>query len=249
MLRVWDMVSLRRTKDEVLDLPPVTRQTRDVEMAPEQGRAYRKLQKDMIAAVDGGIVVATDPLSLLTRLSQAASATLSIDDEDNVALSAPSNKVQALLEILEEMGEGRQVAVFAQSRKLIDLCEDALLAKHIGYVRITGAETGGVRDMNVQTFQDGGARVALCTLGAGSEGIDLFAADTAVFLQRSYSYGQNQQAESRVHRGGQTKPVTLIEVVSTGTVDEVVIEALASKGEMSEEVLRDRARNLLSGKG
>ena len=238
LLRFWDMVSLRRTKDDVLDLPPITYQRREVDMAPEQARVYRKLEKDMIASVDGGIVASTDPLSLLTRLSQAASATLAIDESGGVTLDAPSNKVQALLEILAE-GEG-QVAVFAASKKLINVAADALQKAKISFVRITGDETGEIRDMNVEHFQRGGARVALCTLGAGSEGINLFAADTAVFLQRSYSYGQNQQAESRVHRAGQEADrVTIVDLVSLNSVDELVLDALASKGEMAQEVLRD----------
>jgi SNF2 family DNA or RNA helicase len=246
LLRVWDMVSLRRTKDEVLDLPDITYQTRELEMAGAQGVAYRKLEKDMIAEVEGGVLFATDPLALLTRLSQAASATPILGDDDIVGLEKPSNKVTALLEILTEMDENRQLVAFAQSEKLITLAAEALDKAKVSYVRITGKETGGIRDMNVRYFQSGGARVALVTLQAGGEGIDLYAADTAVFLQRSYSFGMNTQAESRIHRNGQeAERVTVIDLVSSGTVDEEVIEALATKGEMSEQVLRDSARRRL----
>lgn len=240
----FDLRFLRRTKDEVLDLPPVTYQTRELELTAKQSAAYNRMVKDMIVAVEGGILLATDPLALLTRLSQIASATPVVDDMDVVGLDLPSNKVNALLEILDE-GDG-QVAVFAQSRKLIELAEGELNRKGIDNVSVTGRVSAAQRDINVQRFQEGGARVALCTLGAGSEGINLFAADTAVFLQRSYAYGQNQQAESRVHRQGQTRPVTNIDLVSAGTIDVDVIAALSSKAGMSEQVLRDQARQLLS---
>lgn len=248
LFEAWfDMNFVRRTKDEVLDLPPVTYQTRTVELHPKQRTAYNRMVKDLIVAIDDGILVATDPLALLIRLSQIASATPVVnDDGDVVALDTPSNKITALFEVLDELGEDRPVAVFAQSRKLVELACSELDRKGISTAMITGAVDPALREANVQRFQRGDARVALVTLGAGSEGINLFAADTAVFLQRSYSFGQSLQAEARIHRIGQESDhVTIIDLVSEDTVDEAVIEALRSKGEMSEQVLRDQARALL----
>lgn len=243
----FDMGFIRRTKDEVLDLPEITYHTRELELTPKQKAAYNRMVSQMIVAVEGGVLVATDPLALLIRLSQIASATPVVEDLDVVGLSLPSNKVAALLEILDE--SDRPVAVFAQSRKLIELAEGELNRKGISNVSITGRVTAEQRDVNVQAFQSGQVRVALCTLGAGSEGIDLFAADTAVFLQRSYAYGQNQQAESRIHRNGQmADKVTIIDLVSKETIDEDVIQVLSSKAGMAEEVLRDHARQLLRRK-
>lgn len=248
LFEAWfDMNFVRRTKDEVLDLPPVTYQTRTVELHQKQRTAYNRMVKDLIVAIDDGILVATDPLALLIRLSQIASATPVVNDAgDVVALDTPSNKITALFEVLDELGEDRPVAVFAQSRKLVELACSELDRKGISTAMITGAVDPALREANVQRFQRGDARVALVTLGAGSEGINLFAADTAVFLQRSYSFGQSLQAEARIHRIGQESDhVTIIDLVSEDTVDEAVIEALRSKGEMSEQVLRDQARALL----
>jgi SNF2 family DNA or RNA helicase len=232
-------------------------------MKPAQRSAYNKMVKDMIVRVETGILAATDPLALLTRLSQMASALPVLEEDDEgmtqvVALDAPSNKVDALLEIMDET-EG-QLVVFAMSRKLIELAARELdrqadMSKNknrtydFSYVEITGRVDSGMRDANVQMFQSGKRRIALCTLAAGSEGINLFAADTAVFLQRSYSFGQTQQAEARIHRMGQeAERVTIIDLVSKDTVDEAVIKALQSKGEMSEQVLRDQAADLLRSK-
>ena len=240
----FDATSIRRTKEDVLDLPEVTHQTRLLDLEPKQKAAYSKMTKDLIAMVDGGVLMATDPLALMTRLSQIASATPIIQEDDVVGLVAPSNKVKAVLELLDEMGD-KQLVVFAQSRKLIELLEESLQTKNISHMSITGAVSPEARAVNVSQFQSGQVRVALCTLGAGSEGINLFAADTACFMQRSYSYGMSQQAEARVHRIGQERPVTIIDLVSKGTLDEAVITALESKQGMAEEVLRDYARNLL----
>ena len=144
------------------------------------------------------------------------------------------------------MQDDKQLVVFASSRKLIELAASELDRKGIDNVSITGAVDPALRAANVQRFQEGQVRVALVTLGAGSEGINLYAADTAVFLQRSYSYGQSLQAEARIHRiGQQADNVTIIDLVSENTIDEIVLDVLQSKGEMSEQVLRDRAREIL----
>ena len=255
----FDMNFIRRTTSDVLTLPPLrggllsedsVLDVRELELTAKQKSAYNKMVKDMIVAIDGGILVATDPLALLTRLSQIASATPVISsDGEVVALDAPSNKIDAVMEILDEMDEDRQVVVFAQSRKLIELLAGKLTAKGIESIQITGAVDPGVRDVYIQRFQAGEARVALATLAAGGTGIDLYAADTAVFMQRGYSFGDSLQAEARVYRNGQdAERVHIIDLVSRDTVDEVVIEVLQSKGEMAEQVLRDKAREMMRSK-
>ena len=246
-LHAWfDLNFTRRTKDEVLDLPDITYQRRELDMTPPQRKAYKDFLDRMMSQIDEGIVVADNPLTQILRLQQAASAKLTLDSQDRVQLDTPSCKVTAVLELVDEMG-GKPLVVFAQSKKLINLVDAALSKKGIDFIRVTGDETGIERAENVTRFQNGGVPVALCTLSAGGEGINLFAADTLVFMQRSYAYGQNKQAEARVHRNGQTNHVTIIDLVSRGTIDEEVIEVLASKGEMAEQILRDRMRARLRG--
>lgn len=242
LFRFVDQVMLRRTKEEAgLQLPPKTYERRVVELTASQARVYKALKKEGLAAINGELLTAADQLTLTGRLSQVASATPVIEDGQVVALDKPSNKVDALLEILDE-GSG-QVVVFAASKKLINLVEEALDKKKVTSVRITGDESAEVRGLHVQQFQEGLARVALCTFGAGSEGITLTAASTAVFLQRPWSLVQSRQAEDRIHRIGQSASrVLIIDVVSKGTVDVGVHRALVEKGETLESVTRDRDR-------
>ena len=125
----------------------------------------------------------------------------------------------------------------------LQVAQAALDKKAISYVRITGDESAEIRSIGVQQFQEGLVRVALCTFGAGSEGITLTRASTAVFLQRPWSLVQSKQAEDRIHRIGQdAEKVLIIDLVSRGTVDVGVHDALVSKGETLETVVRDKAR-------
>lgn len=235
--------TLRRTKAEVMPhLPAKTYQVRELEMTGKQKTAYNKLRTEGLALIDDEVLVATDPMSLRIRLSQAASATPVINDGEVTELDTPSNKIAALHEILNEMSPEEQLVVFAESRKLlervaIDFGKDKT---HQTFVEITGEVDPEQRSNNIALFQAGNARVALVTLGAGAEGITLTAADTAVFLQRSYSMVQNKQAEDRIHRAGQeSDKVLIIDLVSRGTIDEEVMKAASWKEHLLEDTLKD----------
>ncbi len=234
---------LRRTKAEVLpQLPPKQFQTRWVEMEGKQATVYKALKKEMLAEVGGNILTVSSPLVLVGRLTQAAAGTPVVDSEGQVvALSNPSCKVAALLDIIDER-PGESLVVFASSRKLIELCAEVLDSKKVSNVLLTGEVSGEQRQANVETFQAGGAQVALCTIGASSEGITLHKASTAVFLQRSWSNVQNLQAQDRIHRIGQAEQVTIIDVVAYDTIEAAVHAKGAEKDANLQEVLRDALR-------
>ncbi len=234
---------LRRTKAEVLpQLPPKQFQTRWVEMEGKQATVYKALKKEMLAEVGGNILTVSSPLVLVGRLTQAAAGTPVVDSEGQVvALSNPSCKVAALLDIIDER-PGESLVVFASSRKLIELCAEVLDSKKVSNVLLTGEVSGEQRQANVETFQAGGAQVALCTIGASSEGITLHKASTAVFLQRGWSNVAFLQACDRIHRIGQQEQVTIIDIVSYDTIEASQHARIQDKDANLQEVLRDALR-------
>lgn len=240
---VIDTRFLRRPIDLVLPyLPQITHEVREVEMGPKQKKAYLAMEDSFIAEVEGGHVMATSPLTQATRLCQFASASVEIVGNGEVRMQGPSNKVDGLVDVLEDL-EGEQVVVFAEHRQLIDLAAARLTEKGVSFGRITGAENEAQRDAALQAFKRGELRVMLLTLGAGGTGIDgLQVARVAVFLERSWSMVQNKQAEGRLRRGGQAADsVLVIDLVSPGTIEEYRMERLAMKDAALEEIVRDKA--------
>lgn len=228
----------RRTKAEVLtQLPPKTYQTRYVTMAPAQRKVYESLRKTMLAQLDSGILLTTDPLTQTLRLLQTASALPELGEGGQVVrLGKPSCKLAALQELLEECA-GEPLVVFAASRKLIELISEEVDVDHI---LITGGQTPAERAGSVARFQTGSVALALVTLGAGGEGITLTAASRAAFLQRSWSLVQNLQAEDRIHRIGQTaSSIEILDIVSADTIEARVHEAFADKELTMQDVVRD----------
>lgn len=246
MLSILDTRFIRRTKAEVLPfLPPITRQTRWVEMEPKQAKAYKQMQDEMIAFLETGVMVTTSPMTKMLRLLQVASAYPVLDESGLVvALEKPSCKVTALKDILEESPR-EQFVVFTVSRKLADLVH-----AEVGGGLVTGEIDVHNRAEAVSDFQAGNSRVITLTTGAGAEGLTLTAASKAIFLQRPWSMVQSLQAEARIHRIGQEAgSVEIIDLVATGTVEEAVARTLAGKEDLLQEIVRDSARlvRLLKG--
>lgn len=243
--RAVDSRFLRRVKSVVArDLPEKTYVVRYTPMVPKQERAYKEMRTKQVAWLDDNPVAAFDPLVITTRLLQFAASYAEVDADAHVRLTDPSGKIDGLLELLDEMGD-EPLVVFTQSRQLIDIA-CARLAKpsvDISHARITGSETDAQRTDAKRRFINGDARVILLTLGAGGEGLDGLQerASTVCFLQRSYSLIQNNQAEDRLHRIGQHSPVTVIDLVTPGTVEETaVLPAVQAKTDIADEITRDR---------
>lgn len=251
---------IRRTKDQVLDLPPKVYERVDVYLSGAQKKAYDAMAKDMVARIDGGTLASTSVLTAALRLRQLASAygemvadpreavqELTLDDADAVLedvdlgmrLTEPSSKLDELERTIESLG-GKQVVVFAESKQLIDLAFARLAEKYTCSL-VAGPVNTGERAVGIENFVRGLSQVMLATVAAGGEGIDgMQVADTCIYLQRPWSLILNKQSEDRLHRIGQEgESVTYIDLVAKDTVEDRVFESLMQKDERFQDVVRD----------
>lgn len=253
----------RRMPKEIIlpQLPPIQRTRRYLQMSDEQARSYRQMAENMVTVTETGeILIAANPAVKMLRMVQFSSANvdminLSADEEDPdmiARLVDPSNKLDALMDDLPDLIEaGEQVAVFAVSRQLIEMAEKRLNVKKIPYSVIKGNQRPNFRQEQIDSFQAGKVPVILVVIAAGGVGVTLTAARIGIFLQRSWSFVENHQAEGRLHRIGSEKheSIEYIDYISQGTVDEVVVEVAEGKELRLEEIVRDREAvvRLLSG--
>lgn len=258
----------RVAKADVLDqLPPKVYSTRTVEMPADWRKAYDEFERDMLAALPSG-----DELTTMTVLTQighlfqlaAAGADVEITEGEpdpltgeptqsvHLTLKAPSWKVEALLEILDERPD-EQTVVFAPSKQLVLLAGQAVeeAGYRVGY--IVGGQSQTERTRQREAFQAGQLDVICVTTGAGGVGITLTAARTAVFLQRPWSLVDSIQAEDRLHRIGAEKhdSIEIIDVITKNSIDTRVRAALKEKAGQLSDLVQDRriVEELLGGSG
>ncbi len=220
-----------RVSKDVLDLPPETHVTYECELSPEALRVYRDLEEDFIAEVRDGRVTAANAMVKLLRLQQVAGGWVKTDDGQYHRVDSAKQKL--LADTLEDIGPNEPVVAFCRFHADLDAVHEA--AKAAGYLSL---ELSGRRD-ELKFWQDGQAQVLAVQISAGGVGVDLTRARYSIYYSLSFSLGEYDQALSRVHRPGQTRPVEHIHLVARNTVDVKIMRALEKRAEVVEAVLAE----------
>jgi len=76
----------------------------------------------------------------------------------------------------------------------------------------------------------------LLSTRAGGLGINLVAANWVVLFDQDFNPQNDKQATDRCYRIGQTKPVTVVRLISRGTIDEDILAMAQSKLELANRV-------------
>ena len=71
------------------------------------------------------------------------------------------------------------------------------------------------------------------------------AATTVVYYSNSYDLEKRLQSEDRCHRIGQKNPVTYVDLISEGTIDERIVQSLQDKITISATVLGEEVKQWL----
>ena len=226
---------LRRTKEAVApDLPPKLRMEVWLTLDGPQERAYREMVAEAPARVKDGVVTANGALAILTRLKQLASSYARWDD-DGLAPEIPSNKLDWIMEALDERGildqprtrtpEDSKIIIASQYTSMLEAFARAIEERTgIHPLMITGAVTGKLRTRAIEEFQleDDGARVMLINTTAGGVAITLDRADEMIILDETWVPDDQEQLEDRIHRVSRPRPVTYWYLRTKGTVEETI---------------------------
>lgn len=254
---IIDPITRRMPESYVLKhLPPSVYTTREVEMGSKQAKAYKEMKKNMMTELESGLVMVESPLIKSMRLLQFASSyaevvpgeemTLEGDEEAepkiNLVLSEPSCKVDAIMEDIEAGDFGDDsVVIFAVSRQLIELLSARMEKKGIAHGLITGSQSSYQKSVAIEEFQEGKVQFVLATVAAAGTGITLTKARIAVYLQRSWSNIIDKQSEARVRRIGSEihDSILYIDYITKDTLEPTVFQALRTKDQNLQSVLRD----------
>ena len=236
-------IAFRVTKDEALDLPEQTFETRKIQFNQKEKNLYERIKKDSYAELDGGgHITATTVLTRLLRLQQLAGGFLVQDDAQKPQLVSRA-KLDALADIIEDyvIGSGKKLVIFArfiaEVKAIMELAEK-VLPKELKQVAIYGdikkEDRGGI----VKQFQeDPNTVLFIGQIDTAGTGITLTAADTCVYYSKNFNYATYSQSLSRIHRIGQRNCCTYIDLEIEGTIDELISKALSRKEDMAKTVV------------
>lgn len=246
----YDGWVLRRLRDDVLkDLPPMTGQDHAIwtPLTPTQRRAYKELGKTFLAEIpeEGISIEALSSSEKYAKLMQMASglsiADPSIDDKH-------SSKLALTEELLSDRSQPTLVAAYY--RNSAAALERTCTRMNLKYATIGALKTTSktARARIVKQFQGGDLDVLIGSLNVISEGLTLTAADEVLMFERSDRPDVNEQVIRRIHRIGQSRPVTVRQLVSPKTFDETQWNRNARKDRHIKQTLsRAELASALSG--
>ena len=220
-----------RSPAAAVELPEATHTTRTVALSPAARRLYRDMERDFTATLDAygrgdETVTASVVLTKILRLQQITSGHVTTDDGQ--IRTVDTAKRDALVDTLADLGADEPVVVFGRFRH--DLAVVHAAAQTLG--RRVYELSGRRREVDAwQADQSGGAVLAAQTQ-AGSEGIDLTKARLCVYLSKTFELGRHAQSLARCHRPGQTRPVLYVHITASGTIDDQIEAALASRRDL-----------------
>ena len=150
-----------------------------------------------------------------------------------------SSKLERFLELVDTLrAAGSRALVFSQFVKHLALVREALEARGVPLQYLDGQTPAAERETRVAAFQRGEGDAFLISLKAGGTGLNLTGADHVLHLDPWWNPAAEDQATDRAHRIGQTKPVTVMRLISEGTIEEAILALHEEK--------RDLANSLLS---
>ncbi|GJP60729.1 hypothetical protein CLOP_g17955, partial [Closterium sp. NIES-67] len=144
-----------------------------------------------------------------------------------------STKIEALREEVDTMTQrdpGAKALVFSQFTSMLDLIAYRLHQVGIRCVKLDGSMTMDARDRIISTFtRDADCRVFLMSLKAGGVALNLTVASHVFLMDPWWNPAVEQQAQDRIHRLGQFKPVRVTRFVIAGTIEERIIKLQEKK--------------------
>ena len=236
---------LRRRKSDpgiAPELPPRTDTDHLLALTREQVVLYEAYVRDCLDRIERADEVARRGLvlAMLTGLKQICNHPSHFLKEG--ALRRSSDKTDLLDEIVGTvLAEDGAVLVFTQYVAMARLLVDHLSRQGVPHQLLHGGTPVAERERMVERFQSGpesgGAPVFILSLKAGGTGLNLTRADHVVHFDRWWNPAVEEQASDRAHRIGQTRPVQVHRMITTGTIEQRIAELLARKQSIADAVL------------
>ncbi len=131
-----------------------------------------------------------------------------------------------------------KVVLFAKHLDVMDAAGALFDRREIRYTEIRGDQSATARQKAIDSFvNDPDVAVIVCSLTAAGVGINLQVASDVVLAELSWTDAEQTQAIDRVHRIGQTEPVTAWRIIAAQTIDARVAELIDSKAGLAARAL------------
>ncbi len=204
--------SVRFTRDQCVDLPPVMYEPRQVALTKDQDAAYKQMMDKLRIEVQQRQVTAVNEAVKISKLLQIACGVIYDGNGDEVCLPC-TPRIDVVREIIEEANT--KVIVFVPFKAALNYVADQL-RKDFTVEVISGDVGKTARDTTFGAFQKlKDPHVLVAQPAAMSHGLTLTAASTIIWYAPVTSNEVYQQANGRITRPGQRHSQLIVNIEGT----------------------------------
>ncbi|KAJ1936000.1 hypothetical protein EC988_008320, partial [Linderina pennispora] len=209
---------------------------------PAQEEPQDTEQQDEITRLCSEYDTSTKILALISDLEKIRSHSWISDPDFRVDQDHPM-VVERVAELAESPEIAEKSVVFSQWTTMLNLIEPQLKRNNIRFARLDGTMSRMQRTANLAKFKnDPGVRVLLVSLKAGGVGLNLAYATHVFVMDAFWNPSVEHQAIDRVHRLGQTKPVSVTRYFVRDSIEEKILKLQQRKGKIVDISLMDKER-------
>ena len=241
----------RKKKDVSKELPDKVENNIYLELPDVQKALYVKelntckKEMDELIKSEGFSKARFKILQLLTKLRQ-----ICVDPSvmyENYKYE--SIKVEKLVEIVKDyITENHKILIFSSFKRVIENVQKRFDKEKISNYLIAGDVTSKKRMELVDKFNSDDTSCFLITLKSGGTGLNLTSADIVIHLDVWWNPQVENQATDRAHRIGQKNKVTVIKMITKGTIEERIIELQDKKKMLSDNLIEGKDDSSLVSK-
>lgn len=222
---------------EILDLPPeMDADPIEGPIGPDALKLYRQITDDLYALRDDGSeFTATNVLTRLLRQQQLTGG--AINDDAGQTHTVDDAKAKLLQDLLEDTDPMEPVVVFVRFTHDADVVQQVAEATGRRYGELSGRRKDA---LNSDAEMNEDCDIVAVQIQSGGTGVDLTRARYCVYYSLGFSLTDYQQSRARVHRPGQTRPVTYYHLLASNVdVDRRVYAALESKEQVVNFIMNE----------
>ena len=211
--------------DDYLQLPECTSLYHKIEIDKNVRAKYDELRKDMVVDIKKEKITAPTAAALANKLLQFTSG--AVYNEEGEAQEVHRSKVEYLESIMEESSS--PTLVFYHFKHSLQR------------LRLAFPQAVVLDDDNIEAWRRGEIRMLLAHPQSGGIGLNLQCnvGDTAqtVWFDLPWSSENYIQANARIYRQGQEKPVIIHHLTVSNSIDEQVVKVLDGKINLQDALL------------
>jgi hypothetical protein len=244
--RIRPYMLRRRKADVETELPERTDRNHFVPLSDEQQGEYESHERvvaGLAAIAKRRPLTQQEQEKLLRHLNMMRMVCDTVHILDPELRACP--KLKELENILEECRDNPEVKliVFSEWERMLALVRELCEKLGMGFAWHTGTVPQKRRRAEINAFKsDPDCRVFLST-DSGSTGLNLQNASVVVNCDLPWNPAKLEQRIARAWRKHQTRPVTVVNLVSENTIESRMLETLSNKQALADGVL-DRKGNL-----